>query len=236
MRLRHLAAATALLLATRALPAAGASTIYIAMDGQINMGSGDAILPGSEVPISFEEESGDRFTRAHLVLKSDGFVSGYGAPIVDLVRAGFGPVDMSGPGSLIMADVRYFQAAEDYPVGTPWNEHDAPIGVALSSANGTRQFQWPYHSEHLDPPYPTWTHIVIDANVPAPPNLVFVDDPTFDPHAVIQVSFFGTDWPGKGNDFVDVKALTLLPVPEPASALLMLCGAAGLGVLARRRR
>lgn len=50
------------------------------------------------------------------------------------------------------------------------------------------------------------------------------------------MQFTGTDWPGKGNDFVDIKAVVLSPVPEPEDYTMLLAGLACVALAIRRRR
>lgn len=215
--------------------------VTIDLGQQIDIGLGTAIGPDGQTPaglnrITFENEAGLGFTRLHLV-QDNGMADGYTGPIVDLVQAGIGPVDLSQLGSTVQFMARYFQDPEDYPPGTPWTEHDAPIGIVLSTPTGDRGILWPYHSSHGDPPYPTWTIATVDANVPSPANdLNFIDSGTVDLSRVTRITFVGTDWPGRGNDFVDVASITLTSVPEPAPLALLVIGASLFAGHGGRRR
>jgi hypothetical protein len=192
------------------------------MDQQIDIGLGNAIGPDGQTPagvdrITFENEAGLGFTRLHLV-QDNGMGGYYFGPFVDLIKAGIGLVDLSPLGSTIEFTARYFQAPEDYPPGTPWDQHDAPIGVILSTPTGNREITWPYHSMDGDPPYPTWTTMTIDANVPSPAdNFNFFDSGTVDLSRVTGITFWGTNWPGLGSDFVDIESIRLTTAPEPTS-------------------
>ena len=246
MRSRTLTAAVVLLFIGVGWRGAGAEVISIPMDKQINVGLGNAIrgVPNDQTPagvdrITFENELGVGFTRLHLVA-DNGMNDWYDGPFVDLVLAGIGPIDLSKPGASIAFDTRYYQDPSDYPPGTPWVDHDAPIGLYLKSDGGSgigwREFAYPYHSMWGDPPYPTWTHLELDANALSTPKVNVIDYPGLDMSHVVGLGFFGTNWPGLGNDFVDVKAVTITtePVPEPASLLLFGTGLVGLRAWRKR--
>ena len=245
MRLRTLTALVVLLLVGAGSRAADAAIFVIAMDQQINIGLGNAILPDTKTlagldRITFESEGGVGFTRMHFVA-DNGMNDWYEGPFIDLIRAGIGALDLSRPGSSIEFDARYYQAPEDYPDGRPWTDHDAPIGVYLHGAPGWREFAFPYHSMWGDPPYPSWTHVVLDANAEPALKVNVISYGGLNMANVVGLGFFGTNWPGLGNDFIDVKAVTIngapaSAVPEPSTLVLGTTALAGAIGLARRRR
>lgn len=209
-----------------------ADVITVAMDQQINVGHGNVILPDTKTPagldrVTFENESGLGFARFHLV-RDNGMGSYYNGPQVMLNRLGNGNVDLSDPTAKLEVDVRFHIDPDDYPPGTPPTSMDAPIGIYLFSANGGyRRIAYPFQALTGDPLYPVWKHLDVDPAVPAPPKIV-IDESNFDAANVASIAFYGTNWAGKGNDFIDFRRLVITTrmVPEPASLAL-----AGLGML-----
>ncbi len=218
-----------------------AAQITVPMTAQINLGLGDVIGSAAQIQnngITFESEGGVGFTRLHLV-SGNGMNSYYFGPTVDLTRLGVGPIDLSSPDARLQVDVRYYRDPNGYAPGTT---PDAPIGLLLQSASGSRQITWPYRVYQGDPLYPTWTHLNLDPNTPAPPNVTHTDSGTFDVSNVTALSFWGTNWGGKGDDFIDVKQLVIrtsadaTPVPEPGGLTLACLGSILWLATARYRR
>lgn len=183
--------------------------IDIPMDQQINLGGGDAIYATGNGWIEFVSDGPEGWTRHHVN------ESGWYAFELDLELAGAGMVDMSGPGSTLELDCRYYQDNSN-----PYA--DAPIFVELNSANGGRGFGIVYQTGggwQCDPidHYPAWFHVTIvvndllaDYDCDGSPNVS--DGPEFDPAAVTRIHFFGTDWnhvPGS-EDWIDVKDLHMV--------------------------
>jgi hypothetical protein len=93
------------------------------------------------------------------------------------------------------ADAPVFVRIYTYAINAGTGEYDDYVGHRDFGIVQATQPPW------SDPPYPTWTHVVIDINDP----LVYVDEGAFDPTRVSRMRFWGTDWAGGGDDFVDFK-------------------------------
>lgn len=215
-----------------------AGMITIPMTAQLNVGHGDVIGSATQIAnhwVTFESEGGVGFTRLHLVA-GNGMNGYYFGPSVNLERLGFGPLDLSASAAQLQVDVRYYRDPNGY---TPGTLPDAPIGLILYSASGLRRITWPYQVMYGDAMAPTWTHITVDPNTANPPNVTHTDVGTFDISNVISMSFWGTNWGGKGADYVDIKQMVIqtatntTPVPEPGS--LMLAGLGSILCLATAR-
>lgn len=167
--------------------------VDIPLDQQINIGLGDAITGHS----SFEGDPNGGFMRKKLT-SGDGAGDYYWGPNVDLVKAGYGPyVDMSVEGTTIEYTARYCQ---DFDNSNPYA--DAPIILKLTDINGKERGLDLSYGSQPDPHYPAWITCTDDGFTPGWPN-----DEGFDLSKVVKISFFGTDWAGTGQDFVDIKNL-----------------------------
>ncbi len=215
----------------------------VAMDQQINLGytynsqspSGDAIYPAFN---SDTQTIANGFTRHNLTTVPGGWYYQY----VDLNLAGIttpgAGLDLSSAGSTVQFDTRYYQNPE-----TNTNPYgDAPVFLRLytyaadgNTYLGHRDYSIVYATQAPwnNPPYPTWTTVTVDVNAAA-----HSDGGAFDPANVSRIRWYGTDWSGGGDDFVDFRNLVLTPgvVPEPSSVLALMAGLAGLLPLVRRRK
>lgn len=226
------AVALAIVVCLQASGSTRAENFFLAMDRQVDVGFGSAIGPDEVI---FTSDPSGGFAR--FFLEGGSY---YWGPTIDFQRAGFGTVDLSNPTATIEFEARYYQDPADYPPGTPWNNHDAPLGVLLMSPTAGVAYGYPYHSTWGDPPYPTWTHVRLDVNVDASPKVQrWAWWGTLDMAEITSIQFWGTDWPGTGADFIDVRNLSITTaVPEIDSAgmgsvLALVTGA--LGLLERRR-
>lgn len=191
----------------------------IELDQQINLSgqpNDDAIFPVSGILLlSFETDGSDGWTR---VLAQG--ANWYHGPRIDLNLAGVGPISVAGGGTLEF-DARYFQD----PVTNPSPNEDAPIFVRLYSSDeagtitGYRDYGMVYQTSlgwACTPvaQYPNWQHISVDlGNLAGDPNCDGTPDVAdfgdFDAARVTAIHFYGTDWSGTGDDFVDFKNLVL---------------------------
>jgi len=174
----------------------------------------------------------------------------YYGPYVDLTVAGIGNIDVSDPSATLQVDCRFYQGGENTnPYG------DAPIFLRLYSfsdagktVGGYRDYGIFYATQSatntaagqvgLDAQYPIWTAESVPLNASA--LWTYTDGPigggTFNPAAVSRLRFYGTDWLGQGQDFIDFKNLKITAVPEPGSIVALLAGLFGLAPLARRKK
>lgn len=184
--------AVMILLACAAATAAG-TLVDIPLGGQINIGLGDAITDHT----SFGSDAGGAFVRRALTL-NNGAGGWYFGPRIDLVKAGYGPyVDLSGPGTTVEYRARYFQGnGNTDPYG------DAPIFIQLIDINGKSGGLGMSYGPNPNPTYPEWITCTDEVVVGDWPT-----DPDFDISKVVAVMFFGTDWAGVGNDFVEIQYL-----------------------------
>jgi hypothetical protein len=214
------------------LVAVGASAVYadttisIPLDAQINTGvtdvnvdspNGDALYVPPWDPNthhSFTSEAGDDFSR----LNFDGNQWYYF--YIDFVLAGY-DVDIS-PGGSFTVDIRYYQ-----DLVTNTNPYaDAPVfcrfyTYVLNAQNeyeyqGYRGWDFIYATNDfqgidcIDAPYPTWTN----CGIPDIKDLTYSttcdgvergsEGGTFDETQITRFRFYGTDWEGNGDDFVDL--------------------------------
>lgn len=202
------------------VPVLGAVIVDIPMDRQINIGLGNAIYPMYNSVLTFEPaappDEPDGFARLRMVT-GGGAGGWYYGPYIDFVKAGIGPVNLADPTFIYYLGVqcRYFQ---DPATNTnPYN--DAPIYFRLYTYDdrnvtylghrdygifyGPRNEQW----------YPTWTYktfALTDKDL-----WPYTESGKFDPAKVHRCRFHGTDWTGRGNDFIDVKKFQIYTVPKP---------------------
>jgi hypothetical protein len=99
---------------------------------------------------------------------------------------------------------------------------------------GHREYGIFYATQRGDAPHPDWTHKI----VPLSDNALwpYSEGGTFDPTNVTRMRFYGTDWSGTGQDFMDVKNLMITGVPEPSLAAVLGLGLFGLLPVVRRRK
>lgn len=208
----------------------------IPMDQQIGS---NAIYTPYGALLTFEPanppDEPDGFARV-TIIKDGGAGSWYYAHYVDFLLAGIGPVNISDPATAMDVDLRYYQD----PVTNTNPYGDAPIFLRLYSYDdlgnmlGYRDFGIIYATQAGDAPYPTWTHKTILLNSGAG----YTDSGTFDPTRVTRLRFYGTDWSGTGDDFVDAKNLVISApeIPEPGSMLALGIGIASLVPFLRRKK
>lgn len=170
--------------------------VDIPMDQQIDIGSGEAL---SDVT-AFHPDPGGGFARLNLTAGSGGG-GWYFAPTIDFMKAGYGPsLDLSGEGIKLQFEARYFQGD-----GNTNPYADCGIWVLLMDANGrSHGLGGQYGPVHPDPPYPAWQTCIDDMTLEGWP-----DDEGFDLTQVTAIQFYGTDWAGVGNDFVDFRKLLI---------------------------
>ncbi len=170
--------------------------VSIPMDQQIDIGLGDAIMDFTD----FYSDPDGGLARRNLTMDYGGG-GWYFGPTVDFTKAGYGPsLDLSQPGVEIQFEARYFQGD-----GNTNPYADCGIWAMLFDANGrTHGIGGEYGPDHPDPPYPAWQVCSDDMTLEGWP-----DDPDFDLTQVTGIQFFGTDWSGVGNDFVDIRKLLI---------------------------
>ncbi len=227
--------------------AANASNIVdIPMDAQINIGrstgqspSGDAIynmFGSSDDTLAFMSDEAEGYTRHYL---DGGGAGSWFYTYVDFYLTGETNdwIDITGALTLEF-DTRYYQDPDsnsdpyrDAPVFVRLYTYDIdPVTGEYDTEVGKRDFGIVYATQQGDLPYPTWTHVVIDLT---DPNAYDDKGTPFDPTKVSRLRFYGTDWDGTGDDFVDFKNLVITPIPEPSIFLL---GGFGLLALIRRKK
>jgi hypothetical protein len=215
--------------------AQGIGDVYIPMDQQIDVGQGPAIYAMYCDPcyVSFEQGGEpEGYTQLNLTFDPGSWYYVY----VDLIKAGIGPIDISGSASAMDVFCRYFQDPD-----TNTNPYgDAPIFMNLYTYDdlgtylGKREFGIFYATQPdwNDPPYPDWTEKYIPLNDMS--KYAYNDVADFDPTRVTHIRFWGTDWAGTGDDFVNLKRLLI--VPEPGLAVALGMGLAAVLPFMRRRK
>ncbi len=226
-----------------------AQVIYdIPLDAQINIGrstgqspTGDAIYDPFGAPpdtmLFMADEPPDGYTR-HLI--DGGGAGSWAYMYFDFYLAGETNdwIDITGAIELSF-DTRFFNdpMTNTNPYG------DAPVFVRLYTYDidpatgeydlyqGHRDFGIVYATQApwSDPPFPTWTHVVIDPNDAT----TYTEGGVFDKTKVSRMRFYNTDWSGTGDDFVDYKNL-IIAVPEPSTIAMF--GVGLMSLLALRRR
>lgn len=252
-RMVHSAAVAALVLACGA--AVADIVIEIPMNQQINKGlpgtkqspNGDAIY----VPdfgggtLSFEPPGDPEHTRITI------YGGNWWYLYLDFALAGYAPLNITGPGSTLEFDARYYQ--DENTNSDPYA--DAPIFVRIYTYDydphgepqtdeyvGHRDFSIVYQTnpDLTDCPaaeYPAWTHITIDlndmlANYICRCNPTVEEGGTFDPTRMTRMRWYGTDWNGFGDDYVEVKNIKLTLKPPTCPGDLDKDGKIGLSDLA----
>lgn len=107
-------------------------------------------------------------------------------------------VDLSAPGTVIRLTARYFQGG-----GNPNPYSDAPIWVVLRDAAGKSANVGTLYGASPALKFPRWMTCLGEAAKGR-------RDAGFDLQRVVSVEFGGTDWKGKGDDFVDVSRLQII--------------------------
>lgn len=208
--------------------------VDIKLDQQINIGLGDAIYSQTaDATLSFVDDGTNKY--AHSALKGGGW---YYSPRIDLVKAGIGSISCADPLTALNIDLRYFQGGDNTdPYG------DAPVFLRMYSYDGAtllgyRDYGIIYGPNMKSDPdkYPNWKAVQ-----------VFLNDSTKNPYTdtnssgagfsignINQIRFYGTDWAGKGQDYMDAKNLKIETVPEPATMAVLGLGA--LALIKRRRK
>lgn len=225
-----------------------ASLVSIPMDQQITHATkttdqsplGQAIYE----PATFGDDSltvipgvGSQLTQANSQLWQQTGADGWYYMYLDLNLAGVGEVDVTG--QTLTFDARVYQEDSTWTnpdTGEPVTRaayQDANIFVRVYTYaadgityQGHSDFGIVYGPNAGNYPfgnwYPTWSPVTIDLSTGATGG-------AFDPTRVSRIRWYGTDWNGNGNDFVEVRNVVI--TPEPASLILAALGA----VLLRRR-
>ncbi len=191
---------------------------YFSMTQNVNFGAGDAITAQVYADGTIEWWSLDTpdgfhaqlFGYAHEFLGGQGW---YYGPNIELDRACyFTPIDVSHEAMVLSFTARYFQDVNNWG-GTyglvPYQ--DAPVFVTMVDTNGYRGCLGILYGPDMrtDPDqYPNWKTIKRTGLTALDPNPDFTD-PGFDPTRVRALQMFGTDWGGKGSDFVEIKDVYL---------------------------
>lgn len=218
--------------------ALGAVLVDVPMNAQINLGytynsqspSGDAIYSafnsgpqtiwpdGSTDPISGSVEP-EGWTRHDLDLGAG--AASWWYQYIDFNLAGISTpaagLDLSHPCARIEFDARFYQ--DPNTNSNPYG--DAPIfprlytyGADGNTYLGHREFNIRYGPNAGYFPfgdwYPTWAHVVVFIN-----SGNYTDGGTFDVTNVSRIRFYGTDWSGGGDDFVDFKNFIITDDPLP---------------------
>ena len=166
--------------------------VYVPLDQQIDIGNGPAISGHS----SFESDPAGGFVR-RLLPVGNGAGGYYFGPTIDLLKAGYGPcVDVSDPGATVEYTARYFQGD-----GNTNPYADAPVFARLHDIDGHSVDLGASYGPRPDPTYPQWITVTGTINVPS--------GSEFDASKLVSVEFWGTDWSGAGNDFVEIKNLVI---------------------------
>jgi hypothetical protein len=193
--------------------------IDIPMNVQIDEGKGDVIaerpeLNGSVEVIADGVEEAEGFTRTTIPLNSWWY-----NPYLRFDR--FDPektLDFTdvGPNQTLalVFETRFYQ--DPNTNSNPYG--DAPVFVrfydyadtTFGSYQGFADYGVVYATQDGDPPYPDWTTVVVDLLSGQTGG-----GGTFDNTSVDTMRFYGTDWAGGGDDFVDFKNLQILKVDLP---------------------
>jgi len=168
--------------------------VDIPLDQQVNIGLGDAITNHT----TFGSDPGGGYVRRDLT-PDNGAGGWYFGPTIDVIKAGYGPyVDMSGDDVIIEYTARYFQGG-----GNTNPYADAPIFIQLMDSEGRGRSLGISYGPQPNPTYPEW---ITCQNTVVPGE----GDPSFDPTKVVRIEFFGTDWAGTGDDFIEIRNLRVL--------------------------
>ena len=191
---------------------------YFSMTENINFGAGDAITAETYTNGTIEWWSLDAPNGFHAQFLgyANEFLGGQGwyyGPNIELDKACyFTPIDVSHEAMVLAFTARYFQDANNW--GGTWGlepYQDAPIFVTMIDSNGYRGCLGIVYGPDMrnDPDqYPNWKTVRLTGLTVLDPNPDFTDA-GFDPTRVRALRMFGTDWGGKGSDFVEIKDVYL---------------------------
>ncbi len=195
--------------------------IEISFDEQIDYGYGEAIVPdyGVFYQTFTDPETGNNWPWVRTYLVGGDW---YYGPVVDLQKACWGTVDLSGPNMALRFSGRYFQDANNwnpFVFGDPNDPlepyEDSPVGILLQDSTGkTGWLGWLIGPDMRNAPdrYPNWRNVDIPVVINPDPGFT---DAGFDLSRVVRVWFFGTDWGGLGSDFVDIRDLWIGQTAPP---------------------
>lgn len=180
---------------------APAEVAVVDLGKQIDTGRGPAITNVD----SFLTEAGVAFART--LLRTGKGAGGYYTGLsLDLTKTPTGSVDASLPGTVLRFTARYFQGAGNT---SPYG--DAPIAAQLRDAHGRTVNLDILYGPRPVARYPEWVTCVADVRLEAAP--------AFDYARVTGVAFSGTDWAGKGGDFVDIRYLAFITPDAPTACV-----------------
>ncbi len=201
------------------LPGTGQSPNGDAIYVPTPFGCGDPALSLTFPPPAPEPDGWARHTMAggcwYYLYTDFELIAGLGGQNLTTAPPGFTTV--------LQCDVRYFQD----PITNTNPYDDAPLRIRLytyvnDAYQGHLDLGWVFGvqaSMFGDPPYPTWKHIVLDLNDPSTWGLDAAGIVNaFDSTNATRIRWWGTDWEGTGDDFVDVKRLKIsieeLPIAD----------------------
>ncbi|MDD4356708.1 MAG: PEP-CTERM sorting domain-containing protein [Smithellaceae bacterium] len=216
------------------------------MDQQINLGytynsqspSGNAIYPAfnSDTITFISDDPG--FTRHNLIDDAAWWYQYVDLNLAGITTPGDG-LDLSGSETTISFDTRFYHDPQTNT--NPY--YDAPVFLRIYTYDtdgdtylGYRDYGIVYAAQEPwnDEPYPTWTNVMVNVN-----SSTFTEGGVFDVTNISRVRFYGTDWNGNGDDFVDFRNLiindgTPATIPEPVTMILLGLGLAGLAGIRRK--
>lgn len=193
---------------------AGAAVILdLPLGEQVDRGLGPVILSADE----FGRDGNVRFARKRL-LPDNGAGGWYAGPTVDLLKFSGAPMDLSAPGTVLRFTARYFQGGANT---NPYS--DAPIWITARDEQGRRSRLGAQYGSRPALTHPAWMTCLGEIHADG-------KDPDFDLTRVVSLEFGGTDWAGKGDDYVDISHLQIVapdaePVPPMSDALAQPDGA-----------
>ena len=227
------------------------SIVDVPLDAQINIGretfqspTGNAIYwPIAGNVGSFPGDEAEGYARTNWINDPGSWQYG---PYIDFYLAGATNdwVDLSA-GGLIEFDTRVFNdpVTNTNPYGDAnlfvrmytYVDDGNPANGSYETYAGNMDFGLIYGPTG-EAYYPDWTHITIDIlNDPSSiAHANFDAGLLFDITKISRIRFYGTNWSGHGDDFVDVKNFQINAIPEPGTIAMFALGL--LGLLATRRK